>query len=351
MMLLKMKEIVSLPHFAPRLPDCHGVSVPLVAGFRGIWRDTVHYGNIAAVRHDGRPLAFAGDPQSFTFSRSTLKPFQALPLVREGGIARFSLSAQELAVICSSHNGEAAHLRQVRGLLRQAGARIRHLRCGCHPPAYLSATRQRVPSKASYSPVHHNCSGKHAGFLLYCRMRGIPLPEYLHPGSPLQRRIASCLRDYLPGVPLRRGPDGCGAPNYALPLAAIAYLYARLAGDDAGELVPLRRAMLLHPYLVSGKGRADLALSKAGKGDWIVKSGAGGLVAIGIRSQRIGLAIRVSDGSGEASVCAAIEALRQLGLLSARGLSALRPLARPSVVDQAGKRIGRLAPVFQLRRE
>ena len=42
----------------------------------------------------------AGDPHWITFTRSTLKPLQALPFVHAGGLQHFGLSAANLALLC-----------------------------------------------------------------------------------------------------------------------------------------------------------------------------------------------------------------------------------------------------------
>lgn len=67
--------------------------IPLVATTRG-YPDTgyvtenVHMGSVAVVDTDGRLLWSAGAPECMTFTRSALKPFQALPLLLADGPAR-----------------------------------------------------------------------------------------------------------------------------------------------------------------------------------------------------------------------------------------------------------------------
>ncbi len=97
------------------------------------------------------------------------------------------------------------------------------------------------------------------------------------------------------------GIDGCSAPNYAVPLASLATAFARLASADVDAdygMAPrmLANAMIAHPEMVSGERRSDLALMQAGRGDWVTKIGAEGVQAIGIRSQGLGIAIKVADG-------------------------------------------------------
>jgi L-asparaginase II len=325
---------------------------PLLASTRGAGHqetvERVHHGSIAVVDVTGRLLASVGDPDSLNFTRSTLKPFQALPFMEDDGPARLGWGSREVAMLCASHNGEAVHVEGVRSMLRDIGAQPADLRCGHHVPHYFDATQRTPPAGARWSCLHHNCSGKHSGFLAWCRLNGRPLRSYLEPEAPLQRRIAAALHGLLPGVPMHSGTDGCSAPNFALPLRATATLYARLAAADSGPLAALRYAMLRHPDLVSGTGRSDLALMQAGAGDWVCKIGADGLQLIGVRSLGLGIAVRLADGHAGMLHSAAVEALVQLGLLAEPLPPALAPRLRPLLRNAAGQVTGRTLACFDL---
>jgi L-asparaginase II len=65
-----------------------------------------HRVHVAVVDAQGRLVAQAGDPAYYTFWRSAAKPFQALPLVEDGVVARFGLTRQDLALTCASHSSE-----------------------------------------------------------------------------------------------------------------------------------------------------------------------------------------------------------------------------------------------------
>ncbi|HVL57596.1 MAG TPA: asparaginase [Burkholderiaceae bacterium] len=334
---------------------------PLVVSTRGDAIENVFHGSIAVVDDSGTLLASAGDPETLTFTRSALKPFQAVPFVLDGGPQALGLQPRELALIASSHSGESFHVEGVERLLAAAGARVAQLRCGCHVPYFHEALRRPVPPGASFDARHHNCSGKHAGFLAYCRLHSLDAERYVERDHPLQQRIRSVVAA-LAGLGEDRiavGIDGCSAPNLALPLRSLARLFARLAaaGQNAerrepfdAALRPIADAMATHPQYVSGTGRSDLAFSDAGGGDWICKAGAAGVQGIGVRSRRWGIAVKIGDGNGSARDVAAIEALRQLGLPGAAA-PALAQWARPALHNAAELRVGEYAPVFTLRRE
>lgn len=323
--------------------------VPLVVTTRGRVAECVHFGSIAVVDPAGKLIAGVGDPHALNFTRSALKPLQALPFLEDGGMEHFRFTSHELALMCASHNGEPVHVNIVRRILKRAGVKESSLQCGSQAPAYFAATGRTPPRGARHNQLHHNCSGKHAGFLAYCRLHGHPLAEYLAPDSPLQRRIRATVARLAPGAQIASGVDGCSAPNYALPLDRLAHLYCRLACDGSAELSALRFAMTRHPDLVSGTGRADLALMKTGGGDWVAKAGAGGIQAVGVRSRGIGIAIRIADGSAHALHAATVEVLCQLGLLGDPADTPLAPFARTTIQNDRSRVVGRVRPVFRLR--
>lgn len=322
--------------------------VPLVETTRGGTTECVHYGSIAVVDAAGRLVASAGDPESLNFTRSTLKPLQALPFVEDGGMERYGYTSHELALMCASHNGEAVHVGIVQRMLKKAGADVAELQCGCHVPSWFLATETAPPPGAAWSPLHHNCSGKHAGFLAYCRMHGLPTATYLDPAHPLQQRIRADTARYVHGDALAQGIDGCSAPNYAVPLKRLAELYARLA-QAGGELQPMFDAMTRHPDLVSGTRRLDLALMQAGGGDWVAKGGADGVQAVGVRSAGLGIAIRIADGNPRARNAAAVEVLQQLGLLDDTSGTPLAAWDCPPIRNYRGIETGGVVPVLKLR--
>src|SRR3954470_16295515 len=110
--------------------------VPLVEILRGGIVESVHHGAIAVVDRDGRLLYAAGDPLAVTFTRSSLKPLQALPFVAAGGIERFKFSAPETALLCASHSGAPRHVDAAASMLAKAGNSADRLQCGTHPPMH-----------------------------------------------------------------------------------------------------------------------------------------------------------------------------------------------------------------------
>ena len=333
-------------------PPAH---TPLAVATRGETIESVHFGSVAVVDADGRLRFACGDPSTTTFTRSTLKPFQALPFVRDGGVERFRLSPQHVALLCASHSGERRHVMAVEEILQRSGSTPDELACGAHVPGFYEV-RGELPPPPPYSPLAHNCSGKHAGMLACCALHGWPRRDYIAFDHPLQAQIRTAVADFT-GVPphaLRPGIDGCSAPNYAVPIAALAHAFARLAtagGDDpAYGRAParVRDAMVAHPEMVSGEGRSDQTLSLAGGGDWLPKIGAEGVQAIGVRSRGLGIVVKVADGSKRGLFPAVVSVLDQLGLLDDERRRRLEPMAAPTIRNYRGVATGRISPVLVL---
>ncbi len=309
---------------------------------RGGVVESVHIGSVAVVDRHGRLLYAAGDPHALTFTRSALKPFQALPFVAAGGAERFGYSQPQVALLCASHSGEPRHVEAVADMLVRAGNVVEDLQCGTHAPTYFDL-RGEVPPPPPYSPLAHNCSGKHSGMLAFCVQCGHSKQDYLDFDHPLQQAIRRAVSRYT-GTPESRlvsGVDGCSAPNYAVPLSGLATAFARLVATDADAEYghaprTLAAAMTSYPEMVSGDRRNDLALMQAGRGDWVTKVGAEGVQALAIRSRGWGIALKVADGNARGLHPATVAVLDQLGLLDAAARDALGKWGHPVVRNYRG---------------
>ncbi|MEO5698962.1 MAG: asparaginase [Casimicrobiaceae bacterium] len=321
---------------------------------RGSILESAHVGSVAVVDLDGRLLRGAGNPWHVTATRSALKPFQAVPFVAAGGLERFGYSIPQTALLCASHSGEPRHVELVADMLQRAGNRPEDLQCGTQAPGFYDV-RGEVPPPPPYSPLAHNCSGKHSGMLAYCVQCGTDKADYLDYEHPLQRAIRAAVAHCLetPEGELQAGMDGCSAPNYAVPLARLALGYARLAADAEDPrygrtLTRLGNAMREHPALVSGEGRSDFALMRAGQGDWVTKVGAEGVQGIGVRSRGIGIAVKVADGSKRGLYPAVVDVLDQLGLLDSDRQQSLAAWRTPAIRNYRGIVTGEVRPVVEL---
>jgi len=332
------------------------MSVELLHSTRGGLVETIQSGHVVAVDARRRLLASAGDPDAWSYMRSSAKPLQATMVMRSGAAERFDLTESLLAVCCASHNGEPGHVAAVRAVLERAGAPESALRCGMHAPVYQPAAAALWRAGAELTAVHNNCSGKHAGMLAATQALGAPLDDYLSIGHPVQQGILANVAA-LTGIPRNRiivGTDGCSAPVHGLPVRAMARAYAHLADphsvpDDAPTLTALATAMTTHPWYVDGTDGPDTLLMERAGGRLAVKSGAEGVLCVAVRDAGVGLAIKMESGRNEWSHAVAIEALRQLDLVSAADIEVFAELAHPIVRNHRRLQVGDVRPVFTLR--
>jgi len=286
--------------------------------YRGTHIESVHHGSVAVVDSRGRLLAFAGDPGLMTFLRSAAKPFQAIPLLEYGGLDEYDLGPEEIALTCGSHGGEAIHVSTAAAMLRKGEFDESDLLCGAHLPYDERAASDLRASGEEPSPLHNNCSGKHAGMLLATRVMDIPSSRYIDTDHPLQVLMRTTLSDFA-GVESDEIPmaiDGCGVPTFALSLARTAYAYARLMapeGDRYAETAAtVVDSMTSFPQYVGGAWTMTTPLMQAFNGDLVAKEGAEGFYAMGISPAlheeltdrlrldddvALGVALKIDDGS------------------------------------------------------
>ncbi len=331
-------------------------SAPLALVDRGGFPESLHRGAVAVVDPEGRLLYRAGDPDLPCFLRSAAKPLQAIPLVESGAADRLALTDAELAVVCASHAGRPEHLEAVRSILRKADLDESALRCGAHPPLDPREAASLVRQGREPLPLHNNCSGKHAGMLATCRVRGWPVDSYLEPDHPLQREIAGLVADACGAPPgaMGRAVDGCGVPTFHATVRQLARAYAVLArpsalggarGEAACRLVDAMRA---HPELVAGAGRLVTELLRKCGDRLVCKSGAEGVLGIGLLREGWGVGIKVEDGGPRALGAVALAVLGQLGVVTPEEAEELGEHARPVVRNHSGAAVGAIRAVVGL---
>jgi L-asparaginase II len=287
--------------------------------------------SLVVVDAAGRTVAHAGDPSLTTFWRSAAKPFQAMPLVADGGADRFGLGPEELALTCASHSSEPVHLDIVRRFLGKIGCAESDLACGTHVPLGAGVASEVARRGTTLTPVWSNCSGKHAGMLGLARHHGWPVAGYEQAGHPVQERIVDEIARWteLPRDRIGTGVDGCTTVCFALPLSAMALAYARFGAADEPAARRLRLAMQAHPMLIAGTGRLCTEIMETAPAGIIAKIGAEGVYSAALPELGLGLSLKVESGEMRAASAALVGAVRQLlERLAPAALDALAPVVR-----------------------
>lgn len=336
----------------------------LVEVWRGPIIESRHSGHLIAVDGNGRRICSLGSPETVTYLRSSGKPFQALPVVFSGAADRFGFSEQEVAIACGSHNGEPTHVETVRSMLRKIGLPESALKCGVHEPYSVDVARDLIRREEQPTAIQNNCSGKHAAMLALAKHLGAPTDTYDQQANQVQQMILQTVSDFS-GVPANEivlGTDGCGVPVFAIPVQAMALMYARLVSPPPSIPAEVRAAckriidaMINFPVMIGGtKDRLDTELIRAGAGQLISKIGAEGVYTIGVLPSQdwpegIGFALKVEDGDDRrARPPAVIDALRQLGVLSETDLRSLSNYSPAIIKNRRGDSVGEARAAFTL---
>ncbi len=258
---------------------------------RGSSLESLHFASLQVAQQSGEILDVWGDAKQMFFPRSALKPFQALPFVE----ANFDwVGDKEIALACSSHNGEQKHIELAHKILQQKNFSMTDLRCGPSAPLLESLREDFYRSNQEKTSLVHNCSGKHTAML--CAAKDKPL-EYFHYDHSLQIQIRDQVSELLQ-YDLHQaewGWDGCGIPAYKLPLESMAVAMAQFGQTESQKKI--LKALRNESYYLAGKSRLVTELIEVTKGRILAKDGAEGVAVLCIPKKSLGIALKVHDGS------------------------------------------------------
>jgi L-asparaginase II len=324
----------------------------LVNRWRGNAIESRHRGAVAVVEASGQVFAALGDVQRAVFPRSAIKFIQAIPFVESGAIDAYSLDDRHIALSCSSHNGEPIHAGLVQDWLERIGCAHDDLECGAELPLHQATQFELMAQGRGPQRHHHNCSGKHLGFLSTCKQLGDPTLNYRLYNHAAQQRwfqvLESLTNTRVSQLPW--GYDGCAIPTLALPLQRVALAMARFGvpsrfeGERRAAVERIHAAISTNPYLVAGKERLCTSLMERLAPNILIKVGADGVYTAVIPEHGLGVAIKIDDGNDAAARVALGAVLQSLGVLSSDESKGLSEYFRPSVNNSRGETIGRIEP-------
>src|SRR5258706_10702680 len=150
------------------------------------------------------------------------------------------MSGEEIDLTCASHGGEPVPVATAAAMLRKGEFDEEDLLCGAHLPYDEKAAADLRALGEEPSPLHNNCSGKHAGMLLATQAMDLASAHYIDAGHPLQLLMRTTLAEFagVEGDEIPTSVDGCGVPAYHLSLYRLAFAYARLMATSLGADAP-----------------------------------------------------------------------------------------------------------------
>ncbi len=326
---------------------------------RGETVESVHRGHLIATDGAGKVHLSFGDPHTVTYFRSASKPFQAMPFIASGAANAFGFTEDEIAMACASHSGEPHHVQIAARMLQKIGLSESDLQCGIHLPFNEKEAERLLRANESVTQLYNNCSGKHAAMLAFSKHMNADTDRYLRPESPVQQAILKAISIFceIPTSEIAIGIDGCCAPNFALPLDAMARGFSNLVAtpndfhddvvrDAAARIVS---AMIKYPELIGGSERLDTMLMKAAPGKIVSKVGADGVWLCGILPcdiypKGLAIALKIEDGDDKrARPVVAVETIKRLGVLPDDSLPELSPM---TIKNRRGEVVGKVEPTL-----
>ena len=324
----------------------HAPNPILVRLWRGERIESVHRGAWALVDRAGRCLEGAGEVDEPIFARSAIKSLQALPLVESGAADAAGYDSADLALALSSHNGEPIHTERVAAILERLDLSPADLRCGPQVPGDEGTRRALFAAGGEPSPLHNNCSGKHAGFLALARHLGQDPLTYLEVDGEVQRAVRAAVAKFtgLRSERLDYAIDGCSAPTWRMPLSALGRAFATFSSTaESPACRRLCEAAAAHPRLIAGThGRLCTEILRATAGRLFPKIGAEAVYAVGLWEQGLALVAKIDDGAFRAVHALIVHLLRTLELLQPGEAAALAHWVDAPLRNRAGLAVGHL---------
>lgn len=324
-------------------------AVPMVEIWRGPFLESMHSGHAVVCDDTGQIVESWGDPEAVVLPRSSSKMLQALPLLESGAAADAGLTDEQLALACASHNGSEIHSVRVKAWLEALGKSDEDFRCGPQEPRDIAVRDALIREDKPVCRYHNNCSGKHSGFLTLTKYLNAG-PDYVAVDHPVQKAVKAAFEEVTQEDTPGYGIDGCSAPNFATTMHGMARAMAFFAGanPDGGAresaAAKLTRAMATYPELVAGEGRACTDLMRAMDHKVAVKTGAEAYFIAIVPEKKMGVAVKILDGSTRGAECAIASILVRLGVLDAAHPLAQKYINAP-IQNWDGLVTGRMKPV------
>ncbi|MCI8639156.1 MAG: asparaginase [Coprococcus sp.] len=283
--------------------------------------DLMHYGYICVVDENSNVIFHAGDTEDMVFYRSASKPIQALPVFAYKLDEKFGIGEMESVILSASHVGEEMHIQAVEDILRKGGFSEDILCMKPTKPTSERANEARIRDGLPLRKIYHTCSGKHTALLLIQKYLGGAPQDYWREDAPVFKEILDTICLMAETDRVKVGVDGCGVPVFAVPMKNIAVSYKNLACTDKIQNDVVQAAadkniarIAKYPDMISGENYLSSVLDS--DPNIIAKDGANGVLTMGLKEQRIGIAVKLVDGTQESWAFLALEILRMFGALT-----------------------------------
>jgi L-asparaginase II len=311
-----------------------------------------HCGSVIVVNNMGETVFSLGDVGRSIYPRSSIKFFQAIPLVESGAVDQFGVTDAELALSCASHIAEPRHTETVKSWLARMQLSVADLENGRAMPQHKASRISMYKDDQGPTKEHHTCSGKHTGMLTMAKSLGLETRGYSDHEHGVQKNWMQTYSELI-GINVAQLPwerDGCGLPAICMPMKSLAFgcaLYASpdaVGGKRAEAMKRVASAIASNPLMVAGTGKCCSDVIAESNGAVFAKTGAEGVYIAVLREQGLGVALKIDDGATRASEVALGAILAKLNALDPEVEKRLEKHFRPLVKNSQGKVTGQIQP-------
>lgn len=321
----------------------------LVDYFHGDYVESQHRACVIVMNLQGKTELCLGDQQQMLCIRSALKPLQALVLLESGAYDAFSLSAEELALACGSHDAEQFHIDTAINWLDKIGLPESALLCGGDLPANTESMKRVLRESIPVSPAFNGCSGKHVGFLTVAQHLNAKIEGYCDINHPVQQQVMTCItkRAEINPADVYLNTDYCNAPNLFMPFSAFAKAYVSMLNDfqydTNSNSAKLLSAMMQYPDHVGGTSQYCSRCMRVNQSKLAAKCGAEGVMLSLLPKEGLVVLLKVDDGANRAAEVLMTAILQELGLISQDEAEEMSDDLIRTVRSSTGEAIGRLS--------
>jgi L-asparaginase II len=314
---------------------------------RGHTVESLHRGSFAVANAHSKIVLENGNITHPIFPRSSIKAFQCVPLIESGAADHFGFDDEDIALACSSHNGEAEHVRVAASMLAKAAIDEAAYECGSHWPERIDDKATLIKADEAPRAIHNNCSGKHAGMLALAKYLGVPLKNYVMRDHPVQQAVARAFDHYCDANTATApcGIDGCSVPTWAVPLENLSHGFAQLFAPGNTTGARIAKAAATHPFLLAGTNRFDSKIMRAVP-RLFIKVGAEGVYCGAIPHASLGFALKIDDGAIRGAEVAVANLLLKLDCWTATEKSQIETFTHSNMNNWSKLEVGEVRSNF-----
>lgn len=212
------------------------------------------------------------------FPRSAIKPFQIIPLVNELLNNGLEIDLKEIAIFCASHSGQKFHTEKVKQTASKYSIDYEDIFCEKQIPFHADTYKDMLTSNEQPTKLHNNCSGKHVGMLLLCKLLDLEIANYENIDHPLQQKIDLFYKDLFNLEDIVYGIDGCGLPapyiNTKTFLSSVDKLNNSVIYKKSWNII--FDSFISYPKYTAGTDRVDTIIMNNSPNPILIKAGAEG---------------------------------------------------------------------------